>query len=80
MVNHDYTLFPSLRPLKMPVRVRIDLSNSLKTNSKSASELRRAPRPLSSQTHVATKTIRLPFNNADANSEESIYLLLAYFL
>lgn len=80
MLNHNYTLFLSLRLLKMPLGVSIDLSNSLKTNSKSASELRREPRPLSSQTHAATKTIRLPFNNTDANSEECIYLLLADFL
>lgn len=79
-MNHNYTLFSSLRLLKMPLRVSIDLSNSLKTNSKSPSELRRQPRPLSSQTHAATKNIRLPFNNADANSDECIYLLLASFL
>lgn len=46
-MNHDYTLCPSLRLLKMPFRVSTDLSNSLKTNSKSVSELRRKPRPLS---------------------------------
>lgn len=64
-MNPNYTLFHTLGLLKTPVRVTIDRSNSLKTNSKSAYELR----SLSSHTHAATKPIRLPFNKADANSE-----------
>lgn len=62
-MNPNCTLLPTLRLLKTPVRVIIDLRNSLKTNSKSASELR----SLSPQTHAARKPTRLPFNKADAN-------------
>lgn len=46
----------------MPLRVRTDLTNTLKNQQQVASELRREPR---AQPQAATKPIRSLLNNAD---------------